>query len=190
MKENCLTLLRHGVLSLCRLQHPRILSVERRLEESSYSLVFVTERIQEWLDIFLEVNTLARLNLDNSLDKVVRIAYQTFQGLCRLPVIEKRCRNWFFVWPVRCRTSLWAASNRRGTGLFTWSGENVSSQFDATFDSGDRQGKLETSRSRIFNETRRRQLSVDGKLSNARNRFETNLWSCGLWSSLFHKNIL
>ena len=53
MKENCLTLLRHGVLSLCRLQHPRILSVERRLEESSYSLVFVTERIQGSVDYLL-----------------------------------------------------------------------------------------------------------------------------------------
>ena len=45
-KEEIISSLKHGVLSLCRLQHPRILSVERRLEESTYSLVFVTERVQ------------------------------------------------------------------------------------------------------------------------------------------------
>ena len=46
-------MLKHGVLSLCRLQHPRILSVERRLEESTYSLVFVTERVQGCLSYLL-----------------------------------------------------------------------------------------------------------------------------------------
>ena len=53
MKENVLNILKHGALSLCRLQHPRILSVERRLEESAYSLVFVTERIQGSVDYLL-----------------------------------------------------------------------------------------------------------------------------------------
>ena len=46
-------MLKHGALSLCRLQHPRVLSVEKRLEESAHSLVFVTERIQGSVDYLL-----------------------------------------------------------------------------------------------------------------------------------------
>ena len=52
-KEGLIEQLKHGALSLCRLQHPRILSVERRLEESTYSLVFVTERVQGCLGYLL-----------------------------------------------------------------------------------------------------------------------------------------